>query len=137
MNHLIFSAVLSLIVAQILKFAFGLFKEGHPQYKTLWANGSMPSSHSSILATMLVMVGYLEGIDSTLFGIALIFSFLIIGDAMGIRTQTGKQAMLLNKLTVSEEKKPLRELVGHKPTEVIGGIVLGIMVAILYIIVVL
>lgn len=76
------------------------------------------------------MVGHFEGIDSIIWGITLVFSLLIIGDAMGIRTQSGKQAKVLNQLV---GEKGLREQVGHKPTEVIGGIILGIIVALLYI----
>lgn len=136
MNHIILASTLSLIIAQVLKVIINSFKEGRLEYKLLTSNGAMPSSHSSILTTMLVMVGYLEGIDSTLFGITLIFSLLIIGDAMGIRTQTGKQAEILNKLVGNENEKPLRELVGHKPTEVLGGIIVGILVALLYIVIV-
>lgn len=130
MNHIVLSTLISLIIAQGIKFLIGTIKAGKAEYRLIYSNGSMPSSHSSILSTLIVMVGHFEGIDSIIWGITLVFSFLIIGDAMGIRTQSGKQAKVLNQLV---GEKRLREQVGHKPTEVIGGIILGIIVALLYI----
>ncbi len=130
MNHIVLSTLISLIIAQGIKFLIGTIKAGKAEYRLIYSNGSMPSSHSSILSTLIVMVGHFEGIDSIIWGITLVFSFLIIGDAMGIRTQSGKQAKVLNQLV---GEKGLREQVGHKPTEVIGGIILGIIVALLYI----
>ncbi|MGI6758374.1 MAG: divergent PAP2 family protein [Bacilli bacterium] len=130
MNHIVLSTLISLIIAQGIKFLIGTIKAGKAEYRLIYSNGSMPSSHSSILSTLIVMVGHFEGIDSIIWGITLVFSLLIIGDAMGIRTQSGKQAKVLNQLV---GEKRLREQVGHKPTEVIGGIILGIIVALLYI----
>ena len=130
MNHIVLSTLISLIIAQGIKFLIGTIKAGKAEYRLIYSNGSMPSSHSSILSTLSVMVGHFEGIDSIIWGITLVFSLLIIGDAMGIRTQSGKQAKVLNQLV---GEKRLREQVGHKPTEVIGGIILGIIVALLYI----
>ncbi|HHU80437.1 MAG TPA: divergent PAP2 family protein [Acholeplasmataceae bacterium] len=130
MNHIVLSTLISLIIAQGIKFLIGTIKAGKADYRLIYSNGSMPSSHSSILSTLIVMVGHFEGIDSIIWGITLVFSLLIIGDAMGIRTQSGKQAKVLNQLV---GEKRLREQVGHKPTEVIGGIILGIIVALLYI----
>jgi acid phosphatase family membrane protein YuiD len=130
MNHIVLSTLISLIIAQGIKFLIGTIKAGKAEYRLIYSNGSMPSSHSSILSTLIVMVGHFEGIDSIIWGITLVFSLLIIGDAMGIRTQSGKQAKVLNQLV---GEKGLREQVGHKPTEVIGGIILGIIVALLYI----
>lgn len=130
MNHIVLSTLISLIIAQGIKFLIGTIKAGKAEYRLIYSNGSMPSSHSSILSTLIVMVGHFEGIDSIIWGITLVFSLLIIGDAMGIRTQSGKQTKVLNQLV---GEKRLREQVGHKPTEVIGGIILGIIVALLYI----
>lgn len=87
MNHIVLSTLISLIIAQGIKFLIGTIKAGKAEYRLIYSNGSMPSSHSSILSTLIVMVGHFEGIDSIIWGITLVFSFLIIGDAMGIRTQ--------------------------------------------------
>ncbi len=62
-------------------------------------------------------------------------------DAMGVRLETGKQAKILNEMItllealgqskLSMEKK-LKEFVGHTPTQVMAGMLLGIAVAAIY-----
>ena len=64
-------------------------------------------------------------------------------DAMGVRRAAGEQAEAINELRekISEDQveedpfpewgKPLREALGHKPTEVISGAILGIAVSFL------
>jgi len=56
-------------------------------------------------------------------------------DAAGVRREAGKQAQTLNELIemyFSPHYKPqykLKELIGHKPTEVFVGALLGILIA--------
>ncbi len=59
---------------------------------------------------------------------------------MGVRLETGKQAVIINDIVeafnvlTSEEKLPdakLKEFVGHTPLQVIAGILLGIVNAVL------
>ena len=58
-------------------------------------------------------------------------------DAMGVRLETGKQAMMLNNLAeviydkeLTPEEK-LKEFVGHTPLQVVMGSILGLVIAIL------
>ena len=44
------------------------------------------------------MIGKNVGINSPLFAVALIFSFIVMYDAAGVRRAAGKQAKLLNKI---------------------------------------
>ncbi len=62
-------------------------------------------------------------------------------DAMGVRLETGKQAKLLNEMVALFEalgqpklsmEKRLKEFVGHTPSQVIAGMLLGIAVAVIY-----
>lgn len=56
-------------------------------------------------------------------------------DAAGVRRAVGKQATILNQMLedlqhgklIQNEK--LKELIGHTPFEVLGGAILGIIVA--------
>ncbi len=85
--------------------------------------GGMPSTHSSLVASLCTII-YLDYGISTLFSVTLIFSLIIIYDAMGIRYESGKQAEAINKITNSN----LNEKIGHKPIEVLVGVLLGILV---------
>ena len=63
-------------------------------------------------------------------------------DAAGVRRETGRQAEVINQILqdVLINGKPisdveLKELVGHKPVEVAGGAVLGIIIASVYLLI--
>jgi acid phosphatase family membrane protein YuiD len=82
-------------------------------------------------------VGRIEGPDSGPFAIALIFSFVVMYDAQGVRRAVGRQAMVLNRLVedmvhmrgIQEDR--MRELLGHTPVEVLVGAALGVVVGLL------
>lgn len=134
----IYIPMISLIICQIIKFTIESAK-----YKSLrWdrlinGNGGMPSAHASFSVALMVTIGYDLDITSPFFAIALIFSMIVCYDSMGIRYESGKQAEVINDIAeiVEKEKKnkisfaKLKEQLGHKPLEVIMGIVLGTLVA--------
>jgi acid phosphatase family membrane protein YuiD len=100
--------------------------------------GGMPSSHAAMVMGLTATVGRFNGVTSPLFAIALIFSFVVMYDAAGVRRAAGRQAALLNRLVedlfsqrgVREEQ--LRELLGHTPVEVLAGAALGVAVGLLF-----
>jgi len=77
-------------------------------------------------------VGKYAGWTTAPFAIALIFSFVVMYDAAGVRRAAGKQAAVLNRLVQDlmnmrgVQETELRELLGHTPVEVLVGAVLGI-----------
>lgn len=99
--------------------------------------GGMPSSHSAVVTTLATMIGKQEGVDSPIFALALIFSFIVMYDAAGVRRAAGKQASLLNKiiqtpgLSSIEVSERLVEVLGHTPTQVIVGAIIGIVVGLI------
>jgi len=97
--------------------------------------GGMPSSHSALVVSLTTVIGRMQGIQSPLFALALIFSTVVMYDATGVRRAAGQQAMILNRLLddlfiahrgIHQER--LRELLGHTPIEVIAGAVLGVVI---------
>ena len=81
------------------------------------------------------MVAYTSGIASPLFAVSMIFSAVVVFDASGVRQEVGKHARTLNavfeefKLWDRFDYKHFTELVGHTLFEVIGGIALGLLIA--------
>jgi len=98
-----------------------------------------PPSHSSTVVSLAIATGISYGVDSTLFAIALIFAIVVMYDATGVRRETGKQAVILNRLlldnpfswTGKEFEKKLKEYVGHSPFQVLMGAILGILIAVI------
>ena len=81
------------------------------------------------------------GCGSAEFAIAFAFACVVIYDAMGVRRAAGEQAKVINQLTDSLFKNlgetkivvsQLKELLGHTPVEVFGGIILGVTIATLF-----
>lgn len=94
----------------------GVWHEG------LFRPGGMPSSHSALVTSLLMIVGFKEGLHSVSFAIAFVFASIVWYDAMGSRRAIGKQAEVLNRLQHWEH---FSERLGHSLKEVIGGIVFG------------
>ena len=119
-------------IAQTAKVIIYSVREHRLNLRVLAVTGGMPSSHSAIVMGMTTAVGKYAGINSPQFAIALIFSFVVMYDAAGLRRAAGRQAAILNRLVedlvnmrgVQEAK--LRELLGHTPVEVLAGAVLGV-----------
>ena len=97
----------------------------------------MPSSHSAVVVSVTTMLGKAEGITSPIFGLSLIFSFIVMYDATGVRRAAGKQAALLNKiietpgLTGLQVSERLVEVLGHTPIQVVVGAIIGFLVGII------
>jgi len=119
-------------IAQTAKVIIYSVREHRLNLRVLAVTGGMPSSHSAIVMGMTTAVGKYSGVTSAPFAIALIFSFVVMYDAAGLRRAAGRQAAILNRLVedlvnmrgVQEQK--LRELLGHTPVEVLVGAVLGV-----------
>ena len=64
---------------------------------------------------------------------ACVVAIITMHDAMGVRRETGTQAQVINAIlrNVFVNGKPisdddLKELIGHTPLEVLGGVIIGI-----------
>lgn len=125
--------ILVVIISQIIKTIIETIKEKKFDIGRLFnGSGGMPSSHSSLVISLLTLIYIDYGISSIYFAICLIFSLIVLYDAMGIRYETGKQAEILNEITRKIDLKgikALKEKVGHKPIEVLGGIIAGVILA--------
>ena len=105
----------------------------------LWKTGGMPSSHSALVTSLCVTIGFRHGIDSDLFIFALVFFFVVIRDAFGVRRSTGIQARKLNEIGKELEEKKiisqykvLKEVMGHTPMEVLCGCITGFFVGLAF-----
>ena len=138
-NYPLMSAVLAWFVAQVIKTAIDAYFNKGMNWERMTGSGGMPSSHSSTVVSLAIATGISYGVDSTLFAIALIFAIVVMYDATGVRRETGKQAVILNRLlldnpfswTGKEFEKKLKEYVGHSPFQVLMGAILGILIAVI------
>lgn len=128
---------LAWFTVQFFKFMTDLVKNKKINLKILVASGGMPSSHSSIVTSLMTMIGLNEGFDSSFFAICFVFGLIVMYDAAGVRRAAGKQAGILNQLIYSKQVKvdtneKLKELIGHTPKQVFVGALWGIALGIIF-----
>lgn len=117
---------------QIFKVIWDLITTKKFNFKRILGAGGMPSSHSAVVTSLATLIGKSEGVTTPIFALAVIFSFIVMYDAAGVRRAAGKQASLLNKiietpgLTTVQVQEKLVEVLGHTPTQVFVGAVIGI-----------
>lgn len=134
-NPVLVAAAWAWAVAQALKFLVYSLRDRRINLRYLTTMGGMPSSHSATVAGLATAVAVREGVRSTVFALALVFAFVVMYDAAGVRRAAMAQAKILNQIIdelfqghpISETR--LRELLGHTPFEVLIGALLGIVIA--------
>ena len=117
--------------AQLIKVLINLVIHKKVIWERLIGDGGMPSGHSATVSSLATIIGLIQGFDTPEFAIAGILAVVVCHDAMGVRQETGKQAIMLNEIIRILEGKELpevklKELVGHTPLQVLAGILLGI-----------
>lgn len=134
------TALLSNILAQVLKTVVYYYRTGKWDFHWVIASGGFPSSHSSTVTALSLSIGIQEGFDSAIFDVTTIFSFIVMYDACHVRYYSGKNIELTQQLVkdlremtglhfddpIYQEK--LKNVLGHKFVEVIGGFVVGLAV---------
>ncbi len=138
-NEILICALVAWFVAQVLKvFIHGLVNR-KIDWRRMFGMGGMPSSHTAFLVSLTTMIAMREGLGSTAFAIAVAVTMVVIYDAMGVRYQTGKQSHVINRILRRMlvegqplEEHDLKELMGHTPTEVFFGAVIGLVVPLFY-----
>lgn len=130
-NPFLLTSLSSWFIAQVLKVIINGIVNKKIIWERLVGDGGMPSGHSATVSSLATVIGLFYGFGTFQFAIAAIFAVVVCHDAMGVRQETGKQAIMLNEIIqiLETEDLPevkLKELVGHTPLQVIAGILIGI-----------
>lgn len=96
----------------------------------LFRSGGMPSAHTTTAFALLTVIGLIDGVDTGLFGLAILFTLIVMHDAVRVRRSSGEQGAAVRQLIRELKSKiPLpRVAKGHTPLEVIMGAVLGVII---------
>ncbi|WP_214768723.1 divergent PAP2 family protein [Exiguobacterium sp. s133] len=133
-NSPLLAAFTAWFIAQAAKLVTGVIKNKTFDLEIMFASGGMPSSHSSTVVALAVVIGFQEGFGSSLFALATIFAVIIMYDATGVRQAVGLQAKLLNDYFkgIRHDTPLLNELVGHTEFQVFVGMLLGLAVGFIW-----
>ncbi len=135
-NKVLDAVLAGWLIAQALKIPTEYLRSRRWMWSMFFAPGGMPSSHSALMVAGTVATGLYHGFDTPVFAIAVGITMIVVHDAAGVRRQAGFHAERINFLFEELLKghawseKDLKEVIGHTPLEVIGGIILGFIVAI-------
>jgi len=146
LNDVLLVPIFTSIIAQVLKLLINGVVNKSFKAERLWGDGGMPSAHSATVVSLALMCGFAEGFGSTYFAIAAMLAFIVMHDALGVRRETGKQAVsiiemaeLFNAYFAEKDEEiktdKLKILVGHTPTQVVCGALVGIVVVLLYLLI--
>ena len=118
---------LSWVIAGCCKFAVNTLRHGRAA-KNLIGYGGFPSTHTTVLSSVVFFAGFQLGWQSPVFTLGLGALVILIIDAHGLRRKVGEQAAVLNRLQQKVDPEHvilLRERMGHSWSEIGGGLALG------------
>ncbi|NCU38446.1 divergent PAP2 family protein [Candidatus Saccharibacteria bacterium] len=121
---------ISWIVAQGTKYIIVAIKsKDFRSLRQLYLSGNMPSAHSATVMSMATIVGLINGVDSAVFGIAIMVAGVVMYDAIMVRRSVGEQGLAIQELIkATKENAPVaipRAAKGHTPLEVAVGAAVG------------
>ena len=134
-NKALIAGLLAWGLAQLIKIPLDYLQTRRWNWALLLTTGGMPSSHSALMTATVLAIGLYHGFDNPLFALGVVITMIVTYDAAGVRRQAGIHAQRINVLVEELLKghmfneNDLREVLGHTPLEVIGGILLGLIVA--------
>ena len=139
-NPLFLAPALAWFLAQLIKTILYLIINKDLRLERMFGSGGMPSSHSATVTALVVVTAFKYGVSGFEFPMALFFAIVVMHDAMGVRRETGKQAVVIKSLAEELQRinggdfssmDALKEFVGHTPLQVAAGAFLGFLVGIL------
>lgn len=146
-NYVLVAAVISWCAAQFIKTVIYVIVKKEFNSERLVGAGGFPSSHSATVCAATIAMARKLGPASPEFAIMFILALIVMYDAMGVRRAAGMHAKAINKINIQllennildedseleddkkNKNKELKEFLGHTPFEVVGGALLGILIA--------
>ena len=133
-NPFLITSTSSWLIAQVMKVIINFCVTRQLSWERLFGDGGMPSGHSATVSSLAIFAALRCGCGSFEFAVTAILAIIVCHDAMGVRQETGKQAVIINEMVQQFEKLmkqditdiDLKEFVGHTPLQVLAGITVGI-----------
>ena len=116
-------------IASLVKVIIYFIKKKRISKKPVFSTGGMPSAHTAPVVALTTIIAFVDGINSVVFAISLMFSIVVMTDAIFVRRAVGEQGEAIKKLLPKDVKQPYFAR-GHKPLEVLIGGLIGVIVGI-------
>jgi hypothetical protein len=123
---------LTFVITQSIKMYLKA-RKGDFNWKYMFATGDMPSVHTAVSTSIVVSLGFVEGVGSAVFALGALWALFIIYDSFNVRRAVGEQGgVILKLIEISKGPKEerdlmkVREVLGHTPLEVSAGAGVGL-----------
>lgn len=139
MYQILLTTLAAALIAQLSKL-FVKTNNLKWDFNSFISYSGMPSSHAATTVALVTIIGLTQGLNSPLFAVSLVFTLLVIRDALGVRRYLGQHGELLNdlvkdlrhdKITLNEKYPRLIEKIGHTPAQVIAGSLIGFFISLI------
>jgi acid phosphatase family membrane protein YuiD len=127
----ILAIFLAWIMGQGTKYIILVIKHrSFNHFRQLYISGNMPSAHTATVVSVATLIGLYEGVNSSLFGLAVLVAGIVMYDAVMVRRSSGEQGAALQELIREQHSKVAlpRAAKGHTPVEVLAGAALGLVI---------
>lgn len=123
--QLLIISFIAWFIAQLVKFSIRSF-DGRPDPKLLYQSGGMPSAHVATVVALVMATLTTQGWASPVFGVVTVIAAIVVYDSLGVRRASGEQSIMVNALLrASGDTRLVKEIIGHKPSEVWVGSGIG------------
>lgn len=97
-NPVFLAPALSWAAAQLSKTILYAVLNRDFRAERLFGGGGMPSSHSATVCALVTVCAFIYGPGGFELPMSLFFAFIVMYDAMGVRRETGRQAVVINSM---------------------------------------
>lgn len=127
----IIAIFLAWVIGQGTKYLILVIKHrSFNHFRQLYISGNMPSAHTATVISVVTLIGLKEGVESGLFGVAVLLAGIVMYDAVMVRRSSGEQGTAIQELIREQDSKVAlpRAAKGHTPIEVLVGAGLGLII---------
>ena len=131
------SVILALTAAQGMKLLLIVLRHHqHLRLEDVVVTGGMPSAHSATVVALCLSILWTEGWQNSIFVLAAVLAVIVIRDALGVRRTAGEEGKTINSIIRLAHIKtpPVHYSLGHTPTEVAVGVVIGALAALIMVV---
>jgi uncharacterized protein len=135
-NHVLIAIVAAWWITQVSKPFIYFISDREWEWGLWFSAGGMPSTHSAIVVAATIAIGMQMGFSSPVFALGIAICMIVLYDATGIRRQAGEHARVIN-IIIDDlahghplKEEHLKELLGHTPRQVVGGVIFGTIISI-------
>lgn len=127
--HVLVLALVSQISCQTWKAVAASIRAGRVDLAPLFSFGGFPSGHAAFTSSVTVGAGIHAGFDSAVFAVSLVFTIIILHDAIRVRGAVQRLGTAYNEDRRGRGLPALPLLHGHTVSEIIAGVLVGSLVA--------